>query len=140
MEKVVSNMSLSERIRIYPRKLLKDDRGWFLKTMTGLENQLPNHTGEIYFTSAKPGQAKGGHYHPIAQEWFTMIVGQGVLVLEDIESKERMEIAMDAQKPETIYIPPRIAHIVENRAGEDYIMCAYTDELYDPKDTIAYAF
>ena len=133
-------MSLIERIHIYPRKLLKDDRGWFLKTMTGLENQLPNQTGEIYFTSAKPGQAKGGHYHPIAQEWFTMIVGQGILVLEDIESKERLEIEMDAQKPETIYIPQRVAHRVDNRSDKDYIMCAYTDVLYDPKDTIAYIF
>lgn len=133
-------MSLRDKIQIYPRKLLIDERGWFLKTMTGLESQLPNHTGEIYFTCAKPGQAKGGHYHPIAQEWFTMIVGQGVLVLEDIDTKQRMEIEMNAQQPETIYIPPRVAHIVENRASEDYIMCAYTDELYDPKDTIAYAF
>lgn len=133
-------MALVDKIQRYPRKLQKDERGWFLKTLTGLEKLLPNHTGEIYFTSAKPGQAKGGHYHPDAQEWFTMIVGKGILVLEDIDTKERIEIEMDAQCPETIYIPPCVAHIVKNRTNADYIMCAYTDELYDPKDTIVYEF
>ena len=131
---------LKDRIKIITRRLLQDERGWFLKTMTGKESNLPKHTGEVYFTCAKPHQAKGGHYHPIAQEWFTMIVGQGILVLEDIDTKERMEIMMDAQQPETIYIPPRVAHIVKNQSSVDYIMCAYTDVLYDPKDTIVYEF
>ena len=69
-----------------------------------------------------------------------MIVGSGVLVLEDIDTKERVEILMDAAQPETIYIPQRVAHRVDNRSDKDYIMCAYTDVLYDPKDTIAYIF
>lgn len=119
---------------------MQDDRGWFLKTITGKEEGLPMRTGEVYFTSAKAGANKGGHYHDIANEWFTMIVGKGVLVLEDIETKERIEIEMDARQPETIFIPSHVAHCVVNRSNEDFIMCAYTDVLYDPKDTIAYEF
>ena len=111
-----------------------------MKTLTGREDGLPNSTGEVYFTSAKAGCNKGGHYHEIAQEWFTMIVGRGILVLEDIDTKERLEIEMNFERPETIYIPQRVAHRVDNRSGKDYIMCAYTDVLYDPKDTITYEF
>lgn len=136
----MQKVSLIERIRRYPRRLLSDDRGWFLKTITGKEEGLPDFTGEVYFTSAKAGCNKGGHYHELAQEWFTMIVGKGVLVLEDIDTKERIEIEMIAEQPETIYIPQRVAHRVDNRSDKDYIMCAYTDVLYDPKDTIAYEF
>ena len=136
----MQHKSLIERVTRHPRRLLSDDRGWFLKTITGKEEGLPNSTGEVYFTCAKVGCNKGGHYHELAQEWFTMIVGKGVLVLEDIDTKERMEIIMDAAQPETIYIPQRVAHRVDNRSYEDYIMCAYTDVLYDSKDTIAYDF
>ncbi len=132
--------SLIERIKCYPRRLLSDERGWFLKTITGLEEGLQNSTGEVYFTSAKAGCIKGGHYHELAQEWFTMIVGRGILVLEDIDTKERVEIEMKAEQPETIFIPQRVAHRVVNRSNEDFIMCAYTDVLYDPKDTMAYEF
>lgn len=139
MEEVVS-MGLCDKIQRYPRRLLQDERGWFLKTITGKEENLPSCTGEVYFTSAKAGANKGGHYHNIANEWFTMIVGRGVLVLEDVETKERLEIKMNAQQPETIFIPAHVAHCVDNRSDEDFIMCAYTDVLYDPVDTIAYEF
>lgn len=133
-------MFLREKIKLYPRRLLQDNRGWFLKTITGKEERLPLHTGEVYFTSAKAGANKGGHYHNVANEWFTMIVGKGVLILEDIVTNERIEIEMDAQQPETIFIPAHVAHCVVNRSKEDFIMCAYTDVLYDPIDTIAYEF
>ena len=56
------------------------------------------------------------------------------------DTKERMEIPMDAAQPETIFIPQRVAHRVDNCSEDEYIMCAYTDVLYDPKDTIAYIF
>ena len=131
---------LTDKIQIYPRKLIRDERGWFLKTLTGKEAGLPMRTGEIYFTSAKSGANKGGHYHDLANEWFTMIVGKGVLMLEDVETKECLEIEMDSQKPETIFIPAHVAHCVANRSDEDFIMCAYTDVLYDPSDTIPYEF
>lgn len=133
-------MKLEERIIRIPRRLIKDERGWFLKVITGTEFGLPNHTGEVYFTSATPSQVKGGHYHEAAQEWFTMIEGRGTLLLEDIDTKERLVVKMDALQPETIYIPQRVAHIVVNDSDTSNILCAYTDVLYDPKDTITYEF
>ncbi|MCM1139130.1 MAG: WxcM-like domain-containing protein [Muribaculum sp.] len=123
---------------VIPRKLISDNRGWFLKTLTGDEEHLKSKVGEIYFTSATPGQVKGKHYHKIANEWFTLIRGKAVLVLEDITTKDRQEIILDCQNPTTVFIPPFVAHAVENRYDEDFILCAYTDEQYDPSDTIPY--
>ena len=36
-------------------------------------------------------------------------------------------------------IPPKIAHSFFNKSQEDFILISYTDELYDPSDTIAYS-
>jgi dTDP-4-dehydrorhamnose 3,5-epimerase-like enzyme len=130
-------MSLS-RVKRISRELIKDSRGWFLKVITGTEENLSGKTGEIYFTCAIPGQTKGKHYHEKAQEWFTLILGNAVLVLEDIYTKERVEIELSAEKPETIFIPPFVAHSIENRYYEDCVLCAYTDKQYDPQDTINY--
>ena len=77
-------MSQIEKVRVIPRRLISDDRGWFLKAITGTEEDIPSHTGEVYLTMGKPGQAKGGHYHPEALEWFTVIQGEAILKLEDI--------------------------------------------------------
>ncbi len=131
-------MSQIEKIRIIPRRLISDDRGWFLKAITGTEEDIPSHTGEVYLTMGKPGQAKGGHYHPEALEWFTVIQGEAILKLEDIETHERRDIALSLDKAVSVFIPNNVAHTVVNDSDKDFILLAYTDKLYDPKDTISY--
>lgn len=131
-------MTLKDRIKIIPRNLIRDDRGWFLKAITGTEDNIPNHTGEVYLTMGKPGEIKGGHYHPEAVEWFTVIKGNAVLRIEDIKSKERIEIPMSLEDAKSVFVPNNIAHDFKNIGNTDFIVLAYTDKLYDPKDTIAY--
>lgn len=131
-------MSQIEKVRVIPRRLLKDDRGWFLKAITGTEEEIPSHTGEVYLTMGKPGQGKGGHYHPEAVEWFTIIEGSAILKLEDMETHERRDIEMSLERAITVFIPNNVAHIVVNNSDKDFILLAYTDKLYDPTDTIAY--
>ena len=134
-------MNLSEKIISYKRNKIEDHRGWFLKVITGMEANLPNSTGEVYLTMAKPGEMKGGHYHPIANEWFTLITGKCLLKLEDIETKEYHEICLSANDPVTIYVPSGIAHAFYNISEDnDFILMAYSDQLFDSEDTIAFHF
>lgn len=135
---MIMKETLSDKIKIYERCLIKDNRGWFLKAMTGNESELGSNIGEIYFTSAVPGHTKGGHYHNRANEWFTLVTGKAILILEDIITKERMEIRLDSTCPQTVFIPPMVAHSVHNISDNDFILCAYTDLKYDPADTIPY--
>lgn len=131
-------MLLKNRIKLIKRNYIRDDRGWFLKAIDGKENNLPTHTGEIYLTSAKPGQVKGGHYHLKAKEWFILISGKCNLIIEDVNTLERMSLKLSADNPETVFIPPGIAHSFINNYKKDFLLLAYTDVLYDPLDTIPY--
>ena len=131
-------MSQIEKVRVIPRRLISDDRGWFLKAITGTEEDIPSHTGEVYLTMGKPGQAKGGHYHPENLEMITVIQGEAILKLEDIETHERRDIPMSLDKAISVFIPNNVAHTVVNNSDKDFILLAYTDKLYDPKDTISY--
>lgn len=131
-------MSHIDRVKIIPRRLIEDERGWFLKAITGTEEGIPSHTGEVYLTMGKPGQAKGGHYHLEAVEWFTIIEGNAVLKLEDMMTHERRDIEMSLEKAFSVFIPNNVAHIVVNNSEKNFILLAYTDKLYDPADTIAY--
>jgi dTDP-4-dehydrorhamnose 3,5-epimerase-like enzyme len=133
-------MFLKSKIRIIPRRIIGDDRGWFLKVIDGKEEGLPNQTGEIYLTSGKEGQSKGGHYHDKASEWFTLVSGSCDLLLEDVQTNEKMVINLCSTEPKTIYVPKGIAHIFENTSNVDFLLLAYTDYLYDPQDTMPYSF
>ena len=132
-------MSQLNKVKVIPRRLICDERGWFLKAITGTEEGIPNHTGEVYLTMGRPGQNKGGHYHPEAVEWFSIVEGSATLKLEDIDTHERRDIEMSLEKAITVFIPNNVAHIVCSNSDKDFILLAYTDKLYDPNDTIAYA-
>ena len=133
-------MAQIDKVQIIPRRLISDERGWFLKAITGTEEGIPSHTGEIYLTMGNKGQAKGGHYHPEAVEWFTIIRGSALLKLEDMDTHETREIEMALEKAITVFIPNNVAHIVINKGDSDFILLAYTDKLYDPADTITFKF
>lgn len=131
-------MALKDKIRIIPRKLIKDERGWFYKAITGTEEDIPNHTGEVYLTYGKPGFIRGGHYHPKAKEWFTIIQGKAILKLEDIRTKEHLELPMQLEDAISVFVPNNIAHGFVSNEDNDFIVLAYSDLLYDPIDTIKY--
>lgn len=132
------SMSQIEKVKIIQRRLFIDERGWFLKVIDGKEENIPNHTGEVYLTMGRPGQSKGGHYHPKAVEWFTIIEGNATLQLEDVKTHERRDIPMSLDKAFTVFVPNGVAHTVVNDSDHEFILVAYTDRLYDPVDTIPF--
>ncbi len=133
-------MKLKDKIEIIERKKLGDSRGWFLKVIDGKESGLPSYTGEIYLTHASGlGQVRGNHYHHKAKEWFTLLEGNAELKLMDMKTKEVIIITLSSDDPKTIVIPPSVVHAFINTAEAPFLLLAYTDELYDPKDTIPYS-
>jgi len=131
-------MKLKDKIKIYERKKISDSKGWFLKIINGLEKNLPDFTGEIYLISANSGECRANHYHREAHEWFTLVRGKAKMIIEDVLTKERMEIDLDSNNPKTVYIPCKIAHAFKNKLSEPYLLVTYTDKLFDPVDTIDY--
>ena len=102
---------LKERIEIINRKRIEDSRGYFLKVLTGKENGLSKSFGEIYLTMAYPNEFRGGHYHKLATEWFTIIEGRATLIIEDINTNEKIHLNMDSKTPSlsTMRFLPRLA-------------------------------
>jgi dTDP-4-dehydrorhamnose 3,5-epimerase-like enzyme len=131
-------MQLKERIIIIKRNLITDSRGFFLKVLTGTEEGLPDKTGEVYVTMAKSSESRGGHYHSLATEYFTIIQGKATLILEDINTHELSKLLLDSENPCTVIVPPFVAHLFKNISENEFLLLAYSDKIYDPKDTIIY--
>jgi len=124
--------------QIIERRKLVDERGFFLKTMTGLEPDLPVEFGEIYVIRGDQGKARANHYHEVATEWFTLLEGQVKLNLRHVDTGESASLLLSDDVPRTVRINPRVAHSLIGVDGRDYLLMAYTDRRYDPVDTIAH--
>ena len=132
-------MSLKDKIQLIERKVLIDDRGWFLKVLNGKEEHLPNHTGEIYMTMAKPGEWRANHYHPVTAELFTVFSGEAKVILEDMDTGEKLSFIMTGDTPATLFVPARIAHVfINNSTTAQMFLVVYSENLYDPTDTISH--
>jgi dTDP-4-dehydrorhamnose 3,5-epimerase-like enzyme len=135
-------MGLQESIKLTPRRRFEDERGWLLKILDGGEFGLPSHTGEVYVTMARPGQARGGHYHRRAHEWFTVILGEATVQLADPASGEYLCLQLRGTDPTTLFVPAGMAHSFENtsQTNDDLLLAAYASERYSPDDTIMFPF
>ena len=128
-----------DRIRLYPRQRRGDARGWLLKCLDGAEDNLSPVIGEVYVVMAHPGEIRGGHYHPQAHEWFTLLQGRATLLLADPATGEREELPLSTEEPVTVHVPAGLAHAFRAE-GEPMLLCAYSDRRYDPADTISWSF
>lgn len=120
------------------RRKIVDPRGFFLKTMTGFEEGLPQAFGEIYVIKGDAGQARANHFHNAATEWFTLLQGQVRLNLKHVDTGEMASILLTEERPMTVRVNPRVAHSLVGVERNDYVLMAYTDVRYDPADTIAH--
>ena len=55
--------------------------------------------GEVYVTVARPGKAKGNHFHLRMGEWFAVIEGEGKIEVCDPETGQRGEVRLGATLP-----------------------------------------
>ena len=118
-----------------------DERGWLAEVIKR-QDLAPGRKefGQFFVTTAQPGVSKGHHYHLRKHEWFCVIKGRGLLVLEQIDTKACEQAVIGDGNMATVRIPPGYAHAIKN-VGDDllYLLC-YTDEPFDPDDADTSAY
>ena len=133
-------MAVLDRAYTLPRIVKSDDRGQLWKVLNGAEEHAPAEFGEIYVVTVQPGHSRGGHYHPKANEWFTVLHGSARAVLTDPISSEERLVELSAGDPAMIFVPAGLAHSFTNTGnrGSELWILAYSDQPYDPDDTVIY--
>ena len=122
------------------RDFIIDERGSFLKIMNGSEDFLNKEFGEIYIVNVLVNQTRANHFHKTAFEWFTPIFGNGILILENIISRDRKIFELNSKAPKTYIIPPNYAHSLINNNCNNFTIIAYSSIKYDKADTFEYIF
>ncbi len=115
-----------------------DPRGYLVEFLKNSELSAPNKNfGQIYFvTFNKKNVIRGNHYHKETEEWFGVLSGSVLVVLEDVNTKERktFELHYDETEFVRLKIGIEIAHAFKSLSNA-VILLDYANRQYDPNYT-----
>jgi quercetin dioxygenase-like cupin family protein len=78
----------------------------------------------IAYVELRPGTVRGNHYHRIKEELVYLILGEIVLLVEEVDSKARESIRLKAG--ELAVIQPGIAHALRVVKAGHAVECSKT--------------
>ena len=131
------NSKTALNVRKLERK--SDERGWLVEVLDGKTFDIPNF-GLMFVTTAYPNRVKGNHYHKHKKEWACVIQGTGRLVLEDVRTKEKIELETGEDSLMLVEIPPYVSHGIKNIGDSLLMMLEYTDTIFDEKNPDTYPY
>lgn len=70
----------------------------------------------------KSGNVAGNHYHEKKEEVMFPIKGRLTVYLQDVKTKKREKIIIDAKLPVALQVKPRIAHAVASQTPGDVLL------------------
>jgi dTDP-4-dehydrorhamnose 3,5-epimerase-like enzyme len=121
-------------VRVFEVVRNEDERGVFMKPVAhSFVGERKASFGEVYVIQAPPGCVRGSHLHRESIEWFCVISGRALLVLE--RDGIRDEIVLDGDFPRTVEIPPGVAHAIKGIGADPMTLVVYWDRAYDPAAT-----
>ena len=120
-----------------------DRRGYLVEFLKNGELDKPNKKfGQIYYvTFRRKSIIRGNHYHKETIEWFGVISGAVLVVLEDINTKERKSFKLHATEDKFVRLTvgKEIAHAFKC-LSKSAILLDYANKEYDPGCTDRYYY
>ena len=111
----------------------EDARGYLFEILR--KDEINEDIAQIHFSVSKPGMVRGNHYHNRKVEWFCVVEGAALLLLEDIHSLEKVELVLSGAKPQVVKIPPTVTHAIKNIGNNSMYLVVANNEVFDPVDT-----
>lgn len=111
----------------------RDTRGLFAECVKSTAG------GQVSVNTARPGVAKGGHWHHTKTEKFIVVSGEGLVRLKKLGADKTLEYPVSAAQPEAVTIPPGYIHEVVNTGADEMVMLIWCSEVFDPQRPDTYA-
>lgn len=95
-------------------------------------------SGQVFFSTTKPGITRGNHYHTRKVEWFCVLKGEATIRLRNIAGSEVREFHVCGADPQFISIPVLHTHHIENTGETELLTMFWCNEIFDASDPDTY--
>ena len=102
-----------------------DERGSFTEILKTKEN------GQISVNIIKPNCIKGNHWHHTKIEKFIVLRGEGIIKMENISTKEVINIVLNDKELNVVDIPVGYIHSIINNGSQDLVMLIWANEIFN---------
>lgn len=106
----------------------EDPRGVFVETVRS------GGSGQVSFSTTRPGITRGEHYHTRKIERFTVLKGRARICLRRIGTDRIYEFLLDGESPAYVDMPVWYTHNITNVGTDDLYTQFWIDQPYDPSD------
>jgi dTDP-4-dehydrorhamnose 3,5-epimerase-like enzyme len=129
-------------VTVLSRQKYTRDDGWLAELISMRYPDTPFSGVHSYVVSVHPGRSRANHYHGKKEEWIAPAAGTIILHLADTRTGERESVALDTRSADyrMIYIPPFIAHSVQNAGTGEASVIVFSRTPEDTADTIPFRF
>lgn len=97
-----------------------------------------NGEGQIFFSTTRPGEMRGNHYHTRKFERFCVVQGQAEIAIRKLFTKDVMRYPVSGSNPTVIDMPQFHAHSLTNVGTEDLRVVFWISEHYNEHDSDTY--
>lgn len=126
-----------EKIPILP---FEDYRGQLKKIAQKSKLDKHKEIEEVYVLYSGKDTVRGNHFHKETVEYFTVISGEAVMALYDMEQGHLDVFTVKASDNITIKVNPNTAHAFKNELTETLIVMAVSLKEYNPQDNDTYSY
>ena len=109
-----------------------DNRGNFVEIVRF------NSSGQVSYSSSKPGIIRGNHFHTRKIERFSVIKGNAILQLRKVGNSEIHKYFLNGENPSFVDIPIWHIHNIVNIGDEDLYTVFWINEVFNPEDSDTY--
>lgn len=110
---------------LYPLTTHADHRGSFTEFL-----RTPC-AGQVSVNVAKPGIAKGNHWHHSKNEKFLVVAGRARIAFRKIGEEEVFSFDVTGEKLQVVEIPTGYTHSIENTGDSDLVTLMWASEAFD---------
>ena len=109
-----------------------DERGSFTEILKTKEN------GQISVNIIKPNCIKGNHWHHTKIEKFIVLSGEGIIKMENISTKEVINIVLNDKELNVVDIPVGYIHSIINNGSRDLVVLIWANEIFNKEKPDTY--
>jgi UDP-2-acetamido-2,6-beta-L-arabino-hexul-4-ose reductase len=114
-----------------------DERG---SLVDNISKEVMESIKHFFVSKSAPGVVRGNHYHLKKKEFFYVIQGECLAVVEDLMTKKREEKLIKDSDNVLVCMEPEQAHALKNIGSKELILLALVNESLDKENPDTYPY